>query len=66
MKSWFSNSDLFNSVYHKILRESTAVYFKRTCAVRTGALMVPKGSRTHSVYRAQLPPKPPIQSGHGG
>ena len=52
-------SDLFDSVYHKILRESTAVYFKRTCAVRTGARMVPKASRTHSVYRPQLPPKQP-------
>ena len=53
------NSDLFDSVYHKILRESTAVYFKHTCAVRTGALMVPTASRTHSAYCVQPPSKQP-------
>ena len=56
------NSDLFDSVYHKILKESTVVYIKRTCAVKMGALTVPKAPRTHTVYRAQ----PPTQSGHGG
>jgi len=44
------NSDLFDSVYHKILRESTAIYLKRTYAVRTGVLVVPTASRTHTVF----------------
>ena len=57
------NPDLFDSVYHKILKESTVAYLKRACAVRMGALTVPKTSRTHSVYRAQPPPKQSFSPG---